>query len=668
MGKKSKQSKRGLRIEQLRLGNFKGVQIFRLDALGADVDVFGDNGTGKTTLADAWAWLLWGKDSAGRADFGIKTLNDSGEALHNLHHEVGADLTAGGQDLSLHKVYTEKWTKRRGASKKEFTGHTTEHFIDGVPVAQSEYQQKIAELADEQTFRLLTDPGFFSDGLHWQDRRQLLLEVCGDVTDEEVIASSDELADLPEILGDRSQEDHRKVITSRRAQINKELQRIPVRIDEVHKSKPDAQDASPKELESKLGKLRAERSELDEQRARINAGGEVAEQRKRIAEIDARLAEIKTEQKARIQKKVDALEQRAREFLGIADDIQRKIGLWRREILDYESKIERFQSIVETLRSQYADETERQMSYSGETSCPACGRELPEEQLQAARENAVAEFNESKAKTLKGITTQAEIHKQEISIIKQNIRELTRNIDENEPVRAEYKKKFEALLEEAQKIKAEAESDLDAFKESDKLSERREQAASIIEALTEHNGEDLSKLSEQTSKIDEEIATLQSQIALIQQREAADKRIKELCEQEEKLAKEFEELERQLYMLDQFVQAKVRLLDERINSHFGLARFQMFKVLVNGGLEECCETMAAGVPYRDLNHGSKVRVGLDIISTLQDHFQFAPPVFIDQCESVTRLPEMSCQIIRLVVSEADAKLRVETKELAAKSA
>src|SRR5690606_8908659 len=136
------------------------------------------------------------------------------------------------------KVYREKWTKKRGAVRAEHTGHTTDHFIDSVPVKKGEYEAFIEEIADEQLFRLLTDPRYFNEVMKWQDRRKILLEVCGDISDADVIASKSELAELPAILAGRTIDQHRKVVLARRKEINDELERIPVRIDEAERSKP----------------------------------------------------------------------------------------------------------------------------------------------------------------------------------------------------------------------------------------------------------------------------------------------------------------------------------------------------------------------------------------------------------------------------------------------
>ena len=41
-----------MKLHKLVLTNFKGIKSFTLDAQGQDVNIWGDNATGKTTLYD----------------------------------------------------------------------------------------------------------------------------------------------------------------------------------------------------------------------------------------------------------------------------------------------------------------------------------------------------------------------------------------------------------------------------------------------------------------------------------------------------------------------------------------------------------------------------------------------------------------------------------------
>lgn len=226
-----------MKLIQLSIRNFKNLKGLTFQPEGYDAVLYGDNATGKTAVYDAFMWALFGKDSQNKSDFEIKTLKPDGTPIHHLEHSVEVHLQLeDGELLILKKTLREKWSKKRGYASASFTGHTTEHFVDGVPVPAKLYHQRIAGLMDEDLFRLLTSPHYFNLQLHWQKRREILLNLCGDLTDAEVIRSNEELKPLAAILDRRSIEDHRKVLAARKKEINRELERIPVRIDEVNRS------------------------------------------------------------------------------------------------------------------------------------------------------------------------------------------------------------------------------------------------------------------------------------------------------------------------------------------------------------------------------------------------------------------------------------------------
>ena len=61
-----------------------------------------------------------------------------------------------------------------------------------------------------------------------------------------------------------------------------------------------------------------------------------------------------------------------------------------------------------------------------------------------------------------------------------------------------------------------------------------------------------------------------------------------------------------------------------------------------------------------MNNAARINVGLDIINTLSEHYGITAPIFIDNAEAVTSLIQTAGQQIRLIVSEKDKQLRVET--------
>lgn len=645
-----------MKLIRLTLRNFKGVREFTLNANGNDVDILGDNGSGKTSIADAFTWLMFGKDSQNRADFELKTLDTNGEPIHGLNHEVEAVLDLGDRRVTLRKVYSEKWTKKRGSATAEFTGHTTDHFVDGVPVKKQEYQSVVAGIADESVFRLLTDPAYFNQHLPWQKRREILLNVCGDVSDEDVIAADESLKELLNILSGRRLEDHRKVLAAERARINKELEKIPVRIDEVAHSIPNIEGIIPEVLAEDIQKLRAERRVKEEERVRIQSGGEIAEKQRRLAEIDAEMAEIRNQLRARVDEEAESLRRMAADAAKGADEIRAKLSAAKSDLREMEDKQKRIEKRLEELRAEWKEVSGRKLEFSQPDTCPACGQPIPHEQIEEAREKAAAEFNSRKARELESINNQGKRLREELDAIQAKIEKQRAVIEEAEKKAAEADAEMARLRERTEAILKSA-PDPNGVPEYRRLAAEKRTIEAEIEALKAGNSDALERVSSELETIDMAIQALEEAAAKVEQHARAQERIEELKAEERRLASEYEELERQLFLTDQFIRTKVQLLEDRINSRFRMARFKLFDVQVNGAVVECCETTYQGVPYSSLNHGSRINVGLDVINTLADHFGFAPPIFVDNAETVTRLIPTRGQLIRLVVSEADKSLR-----------
>lgn len=652
-----------LRLRKLTLRNFMGIRDFTLRPEGASVGVYANNGVGKTTLYSAWNFLLFGKDAAGRADFSLKPLNAQGEALHGLTTAVEAEVEIDGQVRTFLKEYEEKWVKQRGSATRQFSGHTTNHFVDGVPTKQADFQAAIAELADERTFRLLTDPTYFSEGLHWQERRKILLEVCGDVSDADVIASDAQLADLPGILGSRSMDDHRKVVAAKKQEINKTLLTLPVRIDECSLALPEPV-ANPKQLQKQVEKLRLAREEAEQEITRINAGGEIAEKKKRLAEISAQMLDLETkarrEASDRYYTAVNATKGKLSDVLTEIRSKESEISSHQGHVESCRAQIEALESRMDRLRAEWDRIDATGLDESGvATACLACGQNLPAEKVEAARQKANEEFNAQKSRKLTQIEADGKRMKAEVADLKSTVEHKGAESDR-------LAKEVEQLREKADKLQVvindtppPAEPKLP--KEHGRLAHERGTLELGIGQLLETTEPALAAAREKITGLSKDISELETSLQSVELRAKGEARIEELKSDEKRLAGEFEELERQNWLCEEFIRRKIEMLTSRINGRFEMVSFRLFETQVNGGITEVCETTFNGVPYQHgLNHGARVNAGLDVIRTLQRHFGFCPPIWIDGRESVTKLLEMDGQVISLIVSEADKRLRVET--------
>ena len=640
------------RLEQLTLRNFKGVANFSLDAHGEDREVRGDNATGKTTLRDAVFWLATGKDSAGRSNFEIKTLKPNGEAMHGLEHEVvGVFVNVEGGKLALKRTYHEDWPKKRGQAEREFSGHTTEYVINDTVVLKKEYDAVVAEtLGGERELRLLMDPEYFSDGLAWKDRRRQLLEVCGDFSDEDVLASSEALTDLGPLLAQVSPEAMRAVggdrcdalrrqLAAAKGKANKTLGQIPVRIDEVNRELSTFDEIDVDALTARQSELVDELDALQEDRTQLAFGGAVAAPRADLHRVELMLEGARLAARGERDEVAQEIYVKLAGARALFDKADRKVTLREGSLRDHTGAVEMSRKEIATL--ELVRGSIESSEYEGETMCPACGEPLKPEKLQAAREK----FNKQNAAKLRAVDDQLDRERIALEAIRLSVTEAQTSVDAATNTRNDASA-LKALLA----IQHDEAAGKD-FEVPGELQTAVDEAASALEAARGGAEDELSGIDSKITTASEERDAVALQLAQVERRERAEARIKELEREQRRLAAQFEEYERQLFMTEEFVRRKVSLLEGRINERFTIAQFKLFDVQVQGGLVECCETTVNGVPFgTNLNHGARVLVGLEIIEVLQEHFAKRLPVFVDQAESVTTLPKMACQVVRLVVA------------------
>lgn len=633
-----------MKLTKLELLNFKGLKYFAIN-LNGDVVIRGDNATGKTTVFDSVCWLLFGKDSLDRADFEIKTL-DGGEPIHKVNHEVTGTFTLDeGGTVELKRVYREKYSSPRGGDVT-LTGHTTDYFVDGVPKKEKEYKEIVSSLVDESIFKLITNPLYFNETYSWQNRRKLLLEMCGDISDEDVIASHDDLKALTDILSGHSVDDHRKVVASKKVAINKELDMLPVRIDEAMRNKPEIASDKAKLIRD-IETLSAGIGEVEKQKAIIQNGFSSTEKESKIRDINRQLETQRSKvlsdyhkQKQRLRDEYEASLTKLKMV-----EVDRDRCADRRDELNKE--IERESKRIATLQSEFDTFNAQQFN---KESCPTCGQALPADK-QAVLE---AEFNSNKSKKLeewKGLIESAvklkENYEEQQEIMVSKIDNLTTAASQyNDAYNVKFKE-YEAYSEpnvEDDPVYADLKAQLFLLEIDD-------------EPGTE--GEELAKLDEELSSMKSKKADLETEVNKFKLIDDINHRILELENQQQKLVAEKNALDEASFLMDEFIKAKVNMLEENINSRFKLARFKMFNVMLNGNVEECCETTYKGVPYRSMNNAARINVGLDIINALTSYYKVNAPVFIDNAEAVTEFVPVNSQTIKLIVDESEPQLVVK---------
>lgn len=629
------------RIQSMKLLNFCGIQRLEITPGGDDLSVYGDNATGKTTVANAFAWLFTGKNASGTADFDPAPLDGTNTKIHNLETSVAVKFTNGAE---YRRVLTEVWTKKRGEVTAQLTGTKTAYYKDDVPLKEKEFNAEIEALfGGAEQFRMLTAVGYFPAVMDWKARRKLLLDMCGDVRDEDVIASTPEISELPGLLDGHTVDDYLKVAKSRKTTLKKELDTIPARITENENAASGALTAS------EISAVEAEISTLEQQEkdiaAKISAYNTPSAADERRNALRQELERRRTEYLSDYNKRVSAYNTRLSELSEKRDEVYSKRSPLLVKKSSLPRQIDEMKKLREKLHAQ-RDEI-RAREYAGGDTCPCCGQKLPPEQV----EKAVAEFNQRKSEELSEITAKAKVtcHKDMIAALESELEAITAQT-------SELDEKYNAIEEELEALRNS--KPVSAFEQTAEYAELNAQIAAIKDDGETQVPAEL--LNSQTDIADRLSAAKEK---LYKAHAASDirKRIAELEAQQKSLAAEYAQCEKGEYLCELFIRAKVSMLDERINSRFETLKFKLFHEQQNGGLQEICKVLipceSGLVEYEKANNAARINAGIEIVNVLDEYFGVALPVFCDNAESVTALKPSGGQAIRLIVSEADKVLR-----------
>lgn len=639
-----------MKLTKLELLNFKGLKSFAINING-DVVIRGDNATGKTTVFDSVCWLLFGKDSLDRADFEIKTL-EAGDPVHKVNHEVTGTFTLDeGGTVELKRVYREKYSSPRGG-EVTLTGHTTDYFVDGVPKKEKEYKEIVSSLVDESIFKLITNPLYFNETYSWQNRRKLLLEMCGDISDEDVIASHDELKVLTDILSGHSVDDHRKVVAAKKTAINKELDMLPVRIDEALRGKPEV-TANPEVLRINIDTLNADIEKLENDKALLQNGHSIVDKRAKLKNVQRKIMARETELQMEYKEQCSLKSNEYDAVVSEINSLTARLEDTKRRIDDSAATIKLIQGLIRELTIQRNQINAGTFVADVNDHCPTCGQKLPAEQIQDAYAKAEANYNLKKSKRLEEIEHSIKLKEQDIEGIKKR----DSNLEPVETIEALIKAKElvkETITEEIEKLTTEP-----ALNDDSKYADLKAEELMLQMAIDDDNSDHSEEIAELEIKISankEERMKLEQELNKFAEIKRIELRVSELETKQAELSDEKMKLDEASYLMDEFVKAKVNMLEESINARFKLARFKMFNVMLNGNVEECCETTYKGVPYRSMNNAARINVGLDIINTLTSYYKVNAPVFIDNAEAVTEFVPVNSQTIKLIVDESAPQL------------
>lgn len=635
-------------IKRMHLLNFKAFKDFSIEFNEHITTIQGRNGSGKTTIFDAFTWLLFGKNSDDRKDFGIKTKDANGNVIENVPHEVSAVLLVNGEEITLCRRLIEKWQKKRGSAVAEFTGNTEERLFNDVPCSVKEWSEKIDNICTEQVFKFITNPLYFNQQKP-DVQRAMLFRMAGNISDDEIAADSEDFRALLDKLTGKTLDEYKKEIAAKKKRIKAETDTIPDRIDERKRDMPEASDwdaINASIAEKKQQKEEYEAQIADASQAYSAANDERMQKVKMLSDLKQQRATLENDIKNKVQAGYHKALQEKREVDYKISDLSQEINRKKEQLARDRKNLESWAAYREKLIAEWKEINAETLQFNeDEFRCPTCHRPFEPDEIEAKQQEMTHRFNARKANELAenskiGKANTERMHELEASI-KETEAAIAAKTEELENMRYHAACNVNPICPDATPT---IEADAAWLQLSKQIAEIEAETQKPIEMA---NNADL---KERCKQIDNEIYALNAILANKGIIERNNARIAELEKQLRTQSEELAELEGIEFTIAEFTKARIEAVDKRINGMFSLVKFKMYEKQINGGEVETCIATVDGIPYSDLNDAKKVNAGLDIINAICKFEGITAPIFCDNAESVNKLLDTASQQIRLVVT------------------
>lgn len=643
-------------IQKMEILNFKGVREQKI-AFNYDItEIDGANGSGKTTIFDAFTWVLFGKDSKDSKKFNLKTIDEKNQIIPKIPHEVTITLSVDGEVVTLCRRLNEKWTKKRGEAEETFTGNEEERLWNDVPCSVNEWNDKIQSLCSEDVFKFITNPLYFS---HQKAdiQRTMLFRMAGGISDSDIANGNSDFTALLASLSGKTMEEYKKEVQAKKRRIKAEIDAIPERIDERKRDIPEQDNW--KELEADKEKFTAELSDLNSQildrsKAYEASSAEKMERAKKISSLNSELSALKLD----ISKSL--LESYNKDTL-LKSEIIGKVSQKEAEVERMKSALNAHKTYLHSLGERRENLIQQWKKIKAKTLiidedafvCPTCKRPLDVDKTEELQQQVTENFNQKKARELKANEVDGKDLKENIVDTESKISKTEESIAEAEKVLNELKHNT-ILNKEIEKPDT-----TPAIDSNEKVKDILYQIAQLEE---ENNKPiamaDVSVLELMKSEILESIDIIKERLAKRALIERNNERISELEKQLKTQSEEYAQLERIEFTMAAFAKAKIESIEKKINGMFRFVKFKMFEQQINGGEVETCEAMVNGIPYSSLNNAMTYIAGLDIINAISHFEGISAPIIIDNAESINEFPKMDTQMILLKVT-TDSNLTIK---------
>lgn len=620
----------------------------------------GQNEVGKSTVKRIILDVLNCHDENDREITGIRPHDENGVEIDDVDIVRAVTFEIDGKAKTLKKVTRQKRNK-----KGEITGSVTDYSINDVPYKMADYNQYINDNMAELGVLPFCLNAMTLLNKSQAEQRLALASYFGTHTDEEICDMFPQFAELKPMFDDGDVDQLKKVC---RGKLNgtggrngskglvKERDEISTRIDTIH-STNEYTDLAELELQKKTYE-----PQLKEIEDKLSDYNKILEDKQKATEdimnLKFELSDMERKANADNQKKRMELQLQFDGFEASIHKTESMIRAGKASIKTSEREIEDCARDLEKVRADWRKTKELAFDESS-VNCPMCGQRLPEDKIESMR----AEFDERKAKNLKELEDKGNALSNDSKKLKQAIEDKKKEIADIGAELKELTIRRDAVEMELGMVPTDV--DMTGNSEYQALKAKIEEKE---KALADENdtSELIRKLKNERNELLRQVSSVDTKIELgVANNKRIDDSIADLEDKRTDLNQEIADWERKLDLLKEFTRKKNELLQADVNKYLEFATAKLFRPLLNGDTEECCDFVYNGEAYaRNLNHGARMLVEVDVCRAFQKVVGVNFPIIIDDTESVDdwRIPQIDNQLILLKHTQ-DKELVIENMEV-----
>lgn len=635
-----------IRLENMELRNFKGVQ-HQAYAFDERTAITGANGTGKSTIFDAYLWCLFDKTQYGEKPK-VQPLDTQNQIIHDLATEVIMTLVVDGNPMKVARKMTEK---KNGGTESSY-------YVNDVPMTQTQFKTKMSEIGDLDRWFMISSINIIP-AMEQKVCRAALQDIAP-AFDEMLLAKK--YKHVFEAIGKGLTVDELAQRTKAdKAKAKADLDAIPAAMDAQDRLRVEddfiAIGNRINEIDAEVGKLTAQIDEAKKVKVDSATVAKEEERRKRMADLNKTITDIEKDAYEK-QLKIEAdYRKQMQEYDSTIAKAESDIKNYNQRLETISGMIERYTADVEATRARWREKNAEQ--YTGIDRCPTCGQVLPADRIEEAKEHwinnktmrltQISEQGKATKATLERLQAEAED-------IKENLEKCHTLVQETVDARNEYDTAYNPP------VLADMLNEDAAYKEAKALYE-----ALLAEMQSEaeaHKGDEeaiaakIQPLKDRMASIMDERRQLETRMAAKATNERIDAERARLEKQQVELAQAIADYESIEADIAGFRKAKIQAVEDGVSSLFTMVRWKMYEPNVsNDGEKEICQPIIEGVPYQLQNTAMQYNAGLDIVNGFAKAYGVSVPLFIDGAESVTELIDTDNQLITLAV-KAGSKLEI----------